>query len=249
MDLGRDITSAGGSKVTEKLAEIASDAAFLDGQEIQDSWFPLVEADVMLSHSHRNEDDVLMLAGWLHEQFGITAFVDSVIWGYAGTLLKLIDNEFCYQPESKTYSYERRNESTSHVHMLLTTALGMMSHKTECLIFVNTPASIAAQDVVTAKTFSPWIYAELTMAAIVEEVVPPRLRIERRLIEAKASHKEASEIERLSILHTIRDMSRLRKINCSTLRTWDNECEWKGTVSLDKLYEVAAREKEDGRYE
>jgi len=240
---GRHMTASGTKVVTEALAAIVSDKSVLDGQKIRDSWFPSVKADVMLSHSHRDEDEVLMLAGWLQSTFGLRSFVDSSIWGYATDLLKMIDDEYCRNVGGETYNYALRNESTSHVHMLLTTALGMMIHKSECVIFVNTPASIATQQVVKAQTFSPWIFAELTMAGIVEEVIPERFKKERRLIAANESLgilKEA-DTKRLSILHTVEDMSRFRKITCETLRTWKEAHTVEGVVSLDTLYEVATR--------
>jgi len=237
---GREVTSAGKAAIQQILKTIATDRAALDGQAIQDAWFPQVQADVFLSHSHRDEDDILMLAGWLDDCFGLKAFVDSSIWGYAGTLLKLIDDKYCYQEASHTYSYERRNDSTSHVHMMLMTALQMMIHKTECLIFVNTPASIAAQQVVTAQTYSPWIYTELTTAGIVDIVTPGRIEKEERRIVAKGMLKESEE-RALRIIHTVRDMGRLKAISRDVLIKWGKECTAKGASALDKLYEVAAR--------
>ncbi len=237
---GRESTAAGKTAVTEALKTIASSDAVLDGQQIQDGWFPNVEADVMLSHSHRDENAVLLLAGWLSHNFGIKPFVDSSIWGYAGDLLRMIDNTYCRNPDGETYSYELRNQSTSHVHMLLTTALGMMIHKTECLILVNTPSSIATKEVVKTQTFSPWIYAELTMAGIVEEVEPQRrLDEERELTTNRRMAKAAAEKE-LKVIHTVRNMSRFRRIDPSVLRTWEVGCGGtKGQETLDILYKLS----------
>lgn len=239
VDRGRRVIIAGKAGIEETLTTIVSNRAVLDGQRIQKTWFPQVGADILLSHSHRNEEDVLILAGWLDDRFGLKGFVDSSIWGYAGHLLRMIDDKYCYQADSRTYSYERRNESTSHVHMILMTALGMMIHKTECLVFVNTPESITAQDVVSAQTYSPWIYAELTIAGMVEVVMPDRLKNRRRLIEGMV--KGAEQNRGLSILHTIENMERFRPIDGAVLRSWDDECRVNGTKALDVLYEVAGR--------
>lgn len=240
IERGRKVTSAGKGSVQRTLTKIAGSKASLDGKKLQDGWFPQVHADVFLSHSRRNENDILMLAGWLDDRFGLKAFVDSAIWGYAGDLLKMIDHEYCYQADSNTYHYQRRNESTSHVHMMLMTALQMMIHKTECLIFVNTPESIAVQQVVTAQTYSPWIFAELTTAGIIRLRTPGRLAKERSRLSAKSIFKEARKDRRLSILHTIGDLQRLSEIDCSDLVTWSEECEAEGESALDKLYELAA---------
>ncbi|WP_425618998.1 hypothetical protein NA78x_002725 [Anatilimnocola sp. NA78] len=236
---GRAVTASNHDDVRRRLAAIATENAVLNGAEIQDSWFPQVNADVFLSHSHRNEDLVLMLAGWLHDRFGLKAFIDSSIWGYAGELLQIIDKAYCWQPESKTYNYQLRNESTSHVHMMLTTALGMMIHRTECLIFVNTPDSIEAERVIKSQTYSPWIYVELTIAGIVGEVEPKRLKEKRAMLKAAAS-RELLERRKLQVLHTIEHLDRLRPIEKETLLTWAKDCKTKGVDALDMLYEVAA---------
>jgi hypothetical protein len=235
---GREITAGSKKLVRQALASIAQNKAVLDGAQIQNTWFPQVDAHVFLSHSHRNEDLVLMFSGWLDDRFGLKSFVDSAIWGYAADLLQIIDKKYCWQPESGTYSYELRNESTSHVHMMLTTALGMMIHKTECLILVNTPESIAASDVVTAQSYSPWIYAELTMAGIVEEVKPDRHKEKITKLAAKGMVTEEREWK--GVLHTIQHLHRLRKITPQALYTWDKEGEAKGPEALDEFYQIAA---------
>ena len=73
------------------------DDGFLDGSKMQANWFPQIKADVFISHSHKDRELALTLAGWLRETFGLTAFIDSCVWGYANDLLKMIDNKYCYQ--------------------------------------------------------------------------------------------------------------------------------------------------------
>ena len=55
------------------------------------------------------------------------------------------------------YDYNKRNYSTSHVHMMLSTALTMMMDEAECVIFLNTPNALSTKDIVH-KTESPWIF-------------------------------------------------------------------------------------------
>ena len=111
----------------------------LDGTAIQNDWFGQVKADIFLSHAHRDEKLVVSLAGWYKEECNVQAFVDSHIWGYANDLLKKIDNKYSrlqYNDEdTAAYSYKKRNESTSHVHIMLNTALEQMIDKCECLFF------------------------------------------------------------------------------------------------------------------
>ena len=101
----------------------------LDADIMQKQWFPEVHADIFISHSHDDKDLAVSLAGWLHEKFDLDVFVDSMIWEYANNLLKKVDNRYCVQTKDSnhtTYSYSRRNRSTSHVHMMLMTALANM---------------------------------------------------------------------------------------------------------------------------
>lgn len=234
---GRSVTAEGRTTVQRELVKIASNKAVLNGAKIQETWFPQVHADIFRSHSRLNENLVMMLAGWLDLRFGLKAFVDSAIWSYAGDLIKIIDEKYCWLPESRTYNYRLRNESTSHVHMMLMTALGMMIHKTECLIFVNTPDSIAPFDVVNLdQTLSPWIYAELTMAGIVEKVTPVRH------IETTLSLASGKKIE-INIAHSLPELKRFHKITPISLGNWSKDCRKmneRGDKAIDSLYTIAA---------
>lgn len=69
---------------------------------------------------------------------------------------------YYYQEDSKTYNYNKRNFSTSHVHMMLSTALINTIDNTECIFFINTPNSIEnVYDTVNNSTYSTCIYSEL----------------------------------------------------------------------------------------
>lgn len=67
----------------------------LDGAMMEADWFPSIEADVFLSHSHRDEQIVIALSGWLKEKCGVKAFVDSYVWGHSDKLLKKLDKKYC----------------------------------------------------------------------------------------------------------------------------------------------------------
>lgn len=149
-------------KVQHQLDSYISPNGSIDGTKMREDWFPQVDADIFISHSHKDEGKAIALAGWLQEQFGLSSFIDSCIWGYAGDLLKEIDKKYCWNEQANTYNYNSRNYTTSHVHMMLASALTMMMDKTECIFFMNTPSSVKTEDVIH-KTASPWIYNELTM--------------------------------------------------------------------------------------
>lgn len=171
-ELGLSITNSNNIQIEKDLKSYICETGELNGSLMQETWFPNVKADIFLSHSHKDEDMVISLAGWLYENCGITSFIDSSVWGYANNLLKIIDNDYCVQSQTEdgriTYDYEKRNGSTSHVHMMLSMALTKMIDRTECLFFINTPSSISVSNSIhKSSTLSPWIYAELQISEIV----------------------------------------------------------------------------------
>ena len=115
-----------------------------------------------LSHSHKDEKQIIALAGFLFSELGLRAFVDSCVWGYADKLLKEIDDKYCafernWDGTVELYDYQKRNQSTTHVHMILNGALMKMMDRTECLIFVDTPNSLQTKDISMRVTNSGWI--------------------------------------------------------------------------------------------
>jgi hypothetical protein len=152
---------------------INPDGALSEGN-IENDWFPEINAHVFLSHSHNDLEFVISFAGWLYEKFKIEAFIDSGVWGNSDTLLRKIDKRYCVSSRDengdiKTYDYKLRNKSTSNVHMILYTALMKMIDRTECLMFVNTPSSMRWSEMISEEsvTESPWIYGELLASKLI----------------------------------------------------------------------------------
>ena len=170
---GESFFSTQSQKVRLTIDSCLNKDGSLDAARIEEDWFPSIKADIFLSHSHQDEHYVIALAGFF-EALGLHAFVDSAVWGYCDELQKDIDKVYCWQPKSKTYNYERRNNSTAHVHAILMGALMKMIDNTECLIFVNTPNSMEASDIEEDITRSPWIYSELLMAQVIRKSEPIR---------------------------------------------------------------------------
>lgn len=169
IEIGKSLYSEQQEKVHEVLESFINPDGSLNATKIEENWFPQISADVFLSHSHDDEEIVIKIAGYLYEKFGIKCFIDSCVWDYGNKLLKRIDDVYCktfkHPDGSYSYDYNKRNQSTSHIHLLLNGALAKMINATECLIFVNTPNSIKVKDTIEQiKTASPWIYSELLMA-------------------------------------------------------------------------------------
>lgn len=149
--------------VEAKLKDYLVNKEWLNGDRIMEDWFPSVEADIFISHSHKNQDLALKLAGWLKTSFDLDCFVDCCIWNSADSLLKTIDNTYCLCDDGLHYDYQNRNFSTSHVHMMLASSIMKMMDKTEAVFFLNTPDLMTIDDCLKYPyTYSPWIYAEYT---------------------------------------------------------------------------------------
>lgn len=212
----------------------------LDGTKMQENWFPNVNANIFISHSHADENLAIGLAGWLYVEFGLIAFIDSCIWGYSNDLLKSIDNEYCQNSTGETYNYNKRNFSTSHVHMMLSTALTMMIDKTECIFFLNTPNSITASEVIS-RTKSPWIYSEIATTKMIRKKSLSSYRIQR----VTESFSVGGSIKKNLFVEYIIDTSHLLKVSNIDLILWGRN--WPHSTSyspdyksfaLDKLYQV-----------
>ena len=178
LESGRKIYNNHKEQAKKNLKEFICDNGRIDGTSMKDHWFQMEDVDVFISHSHQDIIKVQAFAGWLYDEFGLTAFIDSCVWGYCDELLKQIDDTYCKESD-ETYSYELRNYTTSHVHIMLSTALTEMINKTECIIFYNTPNSVSlVDDLQTIKkqkekvTLSPWIYHELAMTSLVKICKP-----------------------------------------------------------------------------
>jgi hypothetical protein len=199
--------------VKKRLTKYINKDNSLNGSDMQEEWFPQIHADIFISHSHTDKDKAITLAGWLSTMFGIQAFIDSCIWGYADDLLKIIDDEYCVQ-DNGLYNYKQRNYSTSHVHMMLSTALLKMIDKTECLFFLNTPNSVSTSEIVD-QTESPWIYSEIVMTQLVRKNIPPRRETKDRQDFIKGIGLD----EKLRIRYTI-SLGHLTNLGSNSLTKW-----------------------------
>ena len=230
---GRGLHAAHKAKVKEVLDDFFTDDGELDASKMTANWFPLIESDIFISHSHRDEKTAILLAGWLKDAFGLNSFIDSCAWGYSDELLKLIDKKYCYHSDSETYSYEKRNRSTSHVHMMLSTALSKMIDKSECLFFLNTPHSITPGAVIdgsNGSTLSPWIYSEIAMTRLIHRRTPDQ----HRGIVKKALAK-AEMMESLKVIYDL-NLDHLTDLHLDDFNQWREKLR-RGVHPLDVLYD------------
>lgn len=235
---GQEIHSENKNLVRSDLEKLADAKGVLEADKIIENWFPAVNAQIFLSHSHKDEELVIGLAGWLEKKFKLRSFIDSTVWGYADELLKEIDDRNCKNNDKKngTYNYALRNRSTSHVHMMLSTALMDMIDRCECIIFVNTKNSFSPVDYFHGKgqTESPWIYAEITMTRILRRKSPKEHR-PRSVTAATESYDKAPELR----VRYPTDLLHLTPLTIADLNAWSRLApERNPYLALDQLYKI-----------
>jgi hypothetical protein len=238
--MGESVRSGNRARINEALEKYTNANGSLDAASLSKRWFPLVQSDVFISHSHENESEALGMAGWLKTEFGLHAFVDSTVWKSADGLLKEIDDNHCVQDDGN-YNYRKRNRSTSHVHMMLAMAIAEMIDNSECLFFLNTPDSISPQKTIEGdhQTSSPWIYAEIAISRIVRERPLPASRRDR--LQKSMESRVVVATDSVDIVHPL-NVRHLAEIGESQLLAWQYKCEReKSEHPLDLLYEMVPR--------
>jgi len=211
------------SKITKiELNDFILSDEILDGEKMSESWFKTIESDVFISHSHNDVELAYALAGWLKKQFDLNVFLDEVVWESANELLKKLDNKYCYQQETKTYNYTKRNFTTSHVHAMLSTAIQCAMDNSEVIFFLNTQESFPAiTDVLEENSeyaLSPWIYQEVINAKLLRRINWAEYRRKRTL--QHSLYESASSLLKIAYKTPINDFAR---IDASTLFAWQKK--------------------------
>lgn len=233
-EIGSELYAKNYKIANSSLKKILFTNGKIDGSKMQSDWFPQVEADIFISHSHSDQQIAIVLAGFLQSVFGLKPFIDSCIWGYSHDLLKLIDNKFCIHSNGYNYDYDKRNFSTSHVHMMLSTALNMMIDKTECLFFLNTPNSLSTSGVINS-TESPWIYSEITMSKLIRKKKLSNYRKEG----TRMFYKGGLAGPVMESIEYKLDLEHLSEINREDLYLWQQEyLNNRERYPLDILYKL-----------
>ena len=238
IEYGKTIHAHNKIMVENELASFKDSEGNLIASKIIAGWFPSIKADVFLSHSHKDADQIIGLSGWLNKKFGLIPFADSCIWGFSDDLLRMMDDEYCYSQARDTYSYQKRNRSTSHVYMMMSTALAKMINNCECLIFVNTTCSISPKKYIKDgdTTDSPWIYSELALTSLVQ-----RRSSEEHRVETIKSRVTLDSISKSIPIKYDVDLTHLTELTVTHLNKWDKINNEFGPRALDSLYELTSK--------
>lgn len=217
---------------------VVTENGTIDGTKTIETWFPNYKADIFLSHSHKDIDLAIKLACWLENNFGVRVFIDSLLWKNIDDLQKEIDKKYTFSEITKTYDYDLRNITTSHVHAMLSTALNDMIDSSECVMFLNTPSSIELSTLKNS-TFSPWIYSEIKAANLLRINIPSRF-IQKRYVSRDLQHSREILNEAPAIKYDT-DLSKFHKITYQSLISWNIDRlihEINGTETLNSLYNI-----------
>ena len=199
----------------DDLAKKVSTNGFLLMNDIADDWFPDIDTHVFISHSHADEKLACQFADYLMKEFKIKSFIDSKFWGHSIDLLKKIDNDYCLNENEETYSYELRNQSTSHIHMILATSLAKMMDKCECFIFLDTKNSNYSNSN-KFYTRSVWINYEIYLSSLLKQKTPKRTNYSLNNILAEDANKS---IKYIPTQYAI-DLSKLKEIKLANFESF-----------------------------
>lgn len=229
---GRVMLEADCTTVRNKLDEYLLSDGSLDGSKMQEGWFPQIEVDVFISHSHRDEDLAFGLAGWLYKNLGLTSFVDSAVWGYFQDLENSLLNAYM-EGTPRWKRDDLKKFASAHVQMMLSVALTQMIDNTECLFFLNTPSSISIDAPIDGTTPSPWIYSEIAMSRLIRKKLPKRYK--RSLSESRQEYFAAQ-----SVRYTL-PIDHLTELSRCDLQNWKSDCDRNvhcPHAALDCLYRL-----------
>ncbi|MEI2988498.1 MAG: hypothetical protein V8T22_05435 [Oscillospiraceae bacterium] len=219
---------------------IGEDREILNGNKIQNDWFPQISADIFISHSHDDEDLANAFAGWLYDEFKLTSFIDSNAWGYVDELLTLFNKEYSQHWFSKEvgliYSLEDCNRASQHANIMLLMALQNMIDKVESVFLLNTHRSI---DVFEGnrmnRTYSPWIYSEIVCTQLIRKRPLINYRGKQNIIAESFAKSELSN--NLQIQYDV-SLEHLKSLDEDKLNLWNKKYKnGNYTKALDALYE------------
>lgn len=222
------------NNVKKRLASMLNPDGTVNADRVREDWFPDVKCNVFLSHSHDDKKLADVFVDVLNRKFGITCFVDADVWGYIGTLQRAIDDRWNKGEAGKGYTYEGLMASTAHAHMLLLSALARVMDKCECLMFLNTPESVATEDAAkgTSKTYSPWIFGEAALSSIIRRQPLVRPKVVKGSVTTEDYHEELPPFEYILPLDHMLPLGSVQLIK------WGQTNSNNALEALDALYEL-----------
>lgn len=235
----REVIRSNKCKVGEAINGCFLEDGSIDGSKMQENWFPQIEADIFISHSHGDKKLAQELSKWLYVTFGLKAFIDSDVWGYAPDLEEKLLSIYRRYSDQEDYD-DLKNFVSAHVHMMLSVALNQMIDNAECLFFLNTPSSISIDAPIEGTTPSPWIYLEIANSGLIRTKTPARFMPQATFTEQRRTNFRLPSTS-IPIRHKV-SRGHLVELNPDTLQRWKSECrkypQSDSKKALDVLYRL-----------
>ena len=143
------------------------------------------------------------------------------MWGNSFELLKVIDKKYCRNSDDSAYDYNKRNYSTSHVYMMLNTALQKMIDRCELFLFLGTPNSISVKNGIENQQSlrSPWLYSELSFLKHVRQKT--RFNVALESLNESLRYEKTITMDSLNVEYQKPELG--YKISTSSLQEWLEE--------------------------
>lgn len=216
----------------------------IDGTKIQNEWFPQIEADIFISHSGKDGELTNALAGWIYKTFGLRCFIDGNVWGYSKTLLEQMNSKLSNKREVSDggylYDHESCNQVSQHVNMMLSIALQKMIDKVETIIILNTDNVVkVCSDTQMEKTYSPWIYAEISCTQFVRKKPLLAYRNYSTISKVYSCVTESVQFAMHSAISYTVSLKHLKSLSADDLNKWEWRCDSKDyEYKMDALYDI-----------
>lgn len=192
-----------------------------DGSGVREMNFPLQLGVryIFISHSHDDIEEVKKFAYVIEQVFGVSCFIDSMVWENMTNVIKAFDNVYSLSTDGKSYSYKKCNYSSAHVHTMLATALLEMINDCECFLFIGSKNSTLNLNYFrdhSDATLSPWIYEENTFVKYIKPIIPEWLLRKRERRYFSGGIGRINEDRKLNIAYKL-DMSTFHPISAELL--------------------------------
>lgn len=231
-EIGKAYFDGVAGEVENNLDAYVTQIGSIDATSLMDDWFPEISADVFISHSHADEKKAIALAGWLFDNFTLRSFIDSCVWGYCNKLLKDIDKDYCGNGKPNSFSYEARNYSTAHVHVMLMNALTKMIDRCETVFFLDSENASYTLDDIEKYTLSPWIFNEIEVTRTIQMKKPQRPSL--KCFSADNLNESLEVSYKLTLDHMV-------PLSDKSLSNWVKKNVY-GVAALDALYEMKSNQ-------
>ena len=215
--------------IEDKISYFDSEKNILDGSKLQEDWFPSLDFNIFISHSHKDHSLAVALANFIESRTSLKVFVDGMVWKNADELQHKLDDKFSLI-DTNLYSYKKVLATTSNVNAILSMAIMKVMDKTDVVLLLNTNNSVLAFDSLADKTLSPWLFEEWLFTQ----------NLKRTKHTRKISKTATLETKNMQVAYELPDINNYKKLRIKDIENWIYKCDSKkySYDKLEQLYEM-----------